>query len=841
MIHKQKANNLSKKPIGFKLSLFLIGGIIAIFAAVALVSTRSASAACAAPSTNYGSATQSVSVPSLGTYHVWSRIMVPSSTSSSYLLEVDGGTCYVVGGGSAIAANTWTWVDYQNGTTSSKVDLANLSAGTHTLKLIGNAAGVKLDRILLLTDNSCSGANMPTGTGDNCLVTPPPPTNPPTTTLLASPTTVTQGQTVNLSATATDNASSPITKVDFYDGSTLIGTDTTSPYTLAWNTTSTTTTGTHSFTAKATDAVPLTGTSSAVTVTVNAAPPADTTPPTVSLTAPTNGLTVKGSTVGFTATSTDNTGGSGVKQVVFKVDGIAVGSPDTTSPYSLTWDSTTVPDGSHVITATSTDNANNTATSTGVTVTVSNVVPPPDTTRPTVTLTAPPSGQILTPGLVTISANASDNVAVANVTFSVDGVTVGNPDTTSPYSVVWDATNATLGNHTITALATDTSGNTATSQYAVSVQSPSDITPPTVPGNLTATATAYNQVNLSWAASTDNVGVVGYFIVRNGTTIMKTIGTGTTFADTTVSANTSYTYYVYAYDAAMNLSSNSNTATAMTLSPPDTQAPTGPTNLVATAVSTSQINLSWSAATDNVAVVSYLVFRNNSSTPIATVSTTSFGDTGLSAGTTYTYTVKAVDGANNTSIASNSASATTQTPPPPTTTGNLAGNVTTTTSSGNPYSCSSHPTLTALSAPSTDATILACSKRAQWFLNTLNNAGLTVDGWYGGNSSRAAANYQTKFGVTGDPSGTVGTNTWNSLESKGGSTTGFGSGTSISYADSAGTHTVTADNEGYYILTGIAPGNYSFTYSLQNYVSQTLTVTIVGNQTATKNVTLNHL
>lgn len=89
----------------------------------------------------------------------------------------------------------------------------------------------------------------------------------------------------------------------------------------------------------------------------------------------------------------------------------------------------------------------------------------------------------------------------------------------------------------------------------------------------------------------------------------------------------------------------------------DTQAPTAPSNLTATTVSSSEIDLNWLASSDNVGVTSYDVYRGNS--VIGSASGTSFTDTGLSSSTTYSYTVKAKDAANNVSAASNSDSATT--------------------------------------------------------------------------------------------------------------------------------------------------------------------------------------
>ncbi len=92
---------------------------------------------------------------------------------------------------------------------------------------------------------------------------------------------------------------------------------------------------------------------------------------------------------------------------------------------------------------------------------------------------------------------------------------------------------------------------------------------------------------------------------------------------------------------------------------PDTTPPSVPTGLSATAVSSTQINLSWTASTDNVGVTGYDVFRNG--TQVGTTTTTSYQDTGLTADTTYSYTVAAYDAAGNVSAQSTAASATTTT------------------------------------------------------------------------------------------------------------------------------------------------------------------------------------
>ncbi len=123
--------------------------------------------------------------------------------------------------------------------------------------------------------------------------------------------------------------------------------------------------------------------------------------------------------------------------------------------------------------------------------------------------------------------------------------------------------------------------------------------------------------------------------------------------------NTTYNYRVSSIDAAGNEAVSAN-STFKTAAAPDTIPPSIPTGLTATAVSTTQINLSWNASTDNVAVTGYQVFRNG--TRVGTPTTTTFSDTGLSPSTLYSYTVQAVDAAANPSGESAPASATTLTP-----------------------------------------------------------------------------------------------------------------------------------------------------------------------------------
>lgn len=426
--------------------------IVAAIVALTLTKTQQAhAAACTAPATSLGSVTASVTIPSNGDYTIWSRIMAADPVNNSYALEVDGTTCYTVGDSSSLAANTWTWVNYQNGSTTNVIR-PTLSAGSHTLKLIGVEPNVKVDRLLFLADATCT----PNNDGSNCLVN------------------------------------------------------------------------------------------------------VDQTPPTASITAPTNGSTVSGT--------------------------------------------------------------------------------------------------------VNIQATATDDTAVTKVELYIDNTLV-KTFTGSPYNYSWDTTKAAAGSHSIVVKAYDAAGNVGPATTTVTVQNQtSDTQAPTAPSNLTAAASAYNKVTLNWGASTDNVGVTSYTVIRNGTPVAK-VNNVTTYTDTTVLPQTQYTYQVTASDAAGNTSAASNSAAVTTPNTADTQAPSVPANVKASAVSTSQINVSWTASTDNVGVAGYDVYRSTGSasfSKIATVTTTSYGDTGLTSGTTYKYYVTAHDAAGNNSANSSTVQATTQ-------------------------------------------------------------------------------------------------------------------------------------------------------------------------------------
>ena len=220
--------------------------------------------------------------------------------------------------------------------------------------------------------------------------------------------------------------------------------------------------------------------------------------------------------------------------------------------------------------------------------------------------------------------------------------------------------------------ATDAAGNLSTFSNIATATTPADTTPPSTPTNLAATAVSATQINLTWTASTDNVGVDGYNVQRCQGTSCTTFAqiaqpTANLYDDTGLTASTSYSYRVQAFDGSGNLSGFSTVATATTPSN-DTTPPTAPSNLTATATSTSQINLAWTASTDNVGVTGYNLQRCSGSgcttfAALTSVSgtTTTYSNTGLTGSTSYSYRVQATDAAGNLSAFSNTATATTQT------------------------------------------------------------------------------------------------------------------------------------------------------------------------------------
>ena len=210
---------------------------------------------------------------------------------------------------------------------------------------------------------------------------------------------------------------------------------------------------------------------------------------------------------------------------------------------------------------------------------------------------------------------------------------------------------------------------------------PPDTTPPSQVTGLAASATSSSQIDLSWTANPASDGVDHYnvyrgtaagFTVTPGTT--PTIATPTTnsYSNTGLTGSTTYYYKVAAVDAAGNIGTLSTEVSASTSTAPDTTPPSQVTGLAASATSSSQIDLSWTANPASDGVDHYNVYRGTAAgftvtpgtTPtIATPTTNSYSNTGLTGSTTYYYKVAAVDAAGNIGTLSTEVSASTSTAP----------------------------------------------------------------------------------------------------------------------------------------------------------------------------------
>jgi hypothetical protein len=193
-----------------------------------------------------------------------------------------------------------------------------------------------------------------------------------------------------------------------------------------------------------------------------------------------------------------------------------------------------------------------------------------------------------------------------------------------------------------------------------------EATTPSTPANLFAIAISSSRINLNWSAASDaESGVSRYRIYRDGALIDSTAAT--TYASVGLTQLTTYSYHVVAVNGQGLASTQSNTASATTL---DASPPSAPSGLTATAVSTTQIDVAWAAASDAQSGISlYRIYRDG--TLVGTSTALSFSDNGLTPATTYGYEVSAVNGAGLEGPRAGPATATTLSP----VTGDLTVNV----------------------------------------------------------------------------------------------------------------------------------------------------------------------
>ena len=402
---------------------------------------------------------------------------------------------------------------------------------------------------------------------------------------------IVHGSAVAISANASDT--SGVQKVDFYyDSNVLVGTGTSAPFTINWDT-STVTNGTHSLYVVATDAVGNSNTSTLISVTV------DNAPPTVALTNPANGAAITG-VVNLAVNAADDVG---VQKVQYYRDSSVLLGTSFSAPFGFSWDSTTVTTGAHTLFAVATDTVGNTATSATISVTV-------DRTLPTVSMTAPSGGALVSGTAVSLSATASDNVGISRVDFYRDSNVLLGTDNTSPYGISWDSNSTTSGSHTIFAVATDTAGNTRTSSgVTVTV----DNTGPTVSMSAPAHGAFVTGTLSVSATAADNVAMAKVEFYRDSNVLLAT-DTSSPYSinwnSTTVTSG-AHTLYAIAQDTVGNRTTSAsisitvdNTAPTVTITNPANGAQVTRNTIVS-------INAN---AADNIGVVKVEFYVNNALT-----------------------------------------------------------------------------------------------------------------------------------------------------------------------------------------------------------------------------------
>ena len=420
----------------------------------------------------------------------------------------------------------------------------------------------------------------------------------------------------------------------------------------------------------------------------------DTTPPSVALLSPQDKAALSG-LITVSATATDNVGVAGVQ---FHLNGAELGPEDTTNTYAVSWDTTTVANGTYSLIATARDIANNTTTSLPVSVTVSNTTSLPLTIS-NLTLASGKTYVVPTAGLQvggkvyidrsytfrTVPASlqgaayiqtANNDKAATQAAFL--SFTVNQPVTVSVAHDVritpkpaWLATFTDTGKDLVTSdttlhlfaqsfaagtitLGGNVNAGSGNSMYAVVVVPqggsvpPTDSTPPSVPSDLQATPMSTTEIRLQWTPATDEGGVTRYTIVRNGTAVasMPT----PSYTDQGLSPSTLYTYTVTAEDAAGNVSAPSAPMSATTMPLPDTTPPSVALLSPQDKAALSGLITVSATATDNVGVAGVQFHLNGAELgPEDTTNTYAVSwDTTTVANGTYSLIATARDIANNT-------------------------------------------------------------------------------------------------------------------------------------------------------------------------------------------------
>jgi len=357
------------------------------------------------------------------------------------------------------------------------------------------------------------------------------------------------------------------------------------------------------------------------------------TPPNLTATA------VAAKQVNLTWSAASDVGGVGLAAYRVYRNGTLIGTSGFAASTTYS-DTTTVALTTYTYTVTATDSSGNESLQSN----------PASVTTPAYPLPSAPTGLVATPTaptavLLTWTAGAdTGGPGISGYKIYRGGAQIGTSATTG-YT---DSTAAPSTAYTYTVSEYDTSGNLSNQSSGASATTPAapDTTPPSVPTGLTRVSATSTQVVLSWSASTDTggSGLAGYRIYRGGTQIGTSTTTG--YTDSTTAGTTAYSYTLAAYDNAGNVSAQSGVLSVTT---PDTIPPSIPTGLSGTAISSTQINLTWNAATDTggSGMAGYRIYR--AGTLVGTSTSTSYSDTTVAPSSNYSYQVAAYDAAGNTS------------------------------------------------------------------------------------------------------------------------------------------------------------------------------------------------
>lgn len=280
----------------------------------------------------------------------------------------------------------------------------------------------------------------------------------------------------------------------------------------------------------------------------------DKTPPTVSISNPVDGSSVTG-TITVTAAASDN---AGISKVELLVDN-AIYSTTTSTPTSFILNTGNYTNGTHTLTARATDTSGNIGSSSNISINFSN-----DKTLPSVSISSPLNGSTVS-GTTTVNVNASDNVGISKIEFLVDGTLLAN-SSSSPATFTLDSVKYSNSTHTLTARATDTSGNQASASITINVQNvATDTSPPKIsilyPLNNSKIGSSSTSIKLSLS---DKIGVTKFEFFINGNFVYQytfpspTISTNFNLSWSTQNvARGTYTLQAFAYDAKNNKGSSS--------------------------------------------------------------------------------------------------------------------------------------------------------------------------------------------------------------------------------------------------------------------------------------------